>query len=752
MNVLDDEFRVSNYIKCYSGELVYDNSNEIEAAYAWQRDSMRTIIIPTSNLEDLEKQWIEFNSMPKKHRRESDWKSLELFGITNQDQYELCRSIALGNDIESEIEKQFDSIPTKTGSEIETWYNTYKDIHTISAGDIHISESYIDDFSSDPYYTSDAISYTSLEVEKARKWSEESNRVIIVPTRTLSELESLWDAYGAMHHKHCRESDWMSLELFGVTNLKHYEYLKNQFLQQDINVADRDRYGSVVEYVVNPDMKKYFVEMCKTSPSIAVVKTLLELAIPTRSVYEDHVVGSMIDTTMDVLDMHSNVIPDWYTTYGDLPYFTPEDMIDMGINQPTPTDNFFGEPADNTHINDKITTTEWFEMYKATFDGFYTEYASYTSDWVNKVRSLMHGLERIKESGNEAAINARKQSILELGWNPDIEFTNKARMIARECTTHAMSGKNIVTKVIDLRGFSASENRNHALYENTSEESKLYPVYIVLTEGKSVFSGAIKGITKSIYSHASIAFDAELKQMYSFGIENKTNKSAKGGFREENIKDVPEGGRVNVFAFFVGKEPYSKIVELVEDLKENINKTAYGYRNLFAYLFKVPMNTSDYTMFCSQFVDRCLKAAGIDITGKKPIFVAPEDINKAANNEKRIYHLYQGLASGYDGIRIKNLVESLSKKATPLKEHNIYFNDERSYIVGILTNIYNATFLREMASHSYLVKDKNVKRMLEERIFDCLDIRDYMEGCVEVPKQPTLNFLQSMITAHYNPI
>lgn len=752
MDILNDEFRVSKYIKCTSGEVVIDNSKEIEEALAWQRDSMRTIIIPTTNLEELERQWIEFNSMPKKLRRESDWKSLELFGVTNQEQYECLRSTALGNDIESEIEKQFDSIPIKTGSEIETWYNTYKDIHTIDAGDIPVTESYIDDFSTDPYYTSDAINYTSIEVEKARKWAEESNRIIIIPTRTLSELESLWDAYGAMHHKHCRESDWMSLELFGVTNLKHYEYLKNQFLQQDINVADKDRYGSVVEYVVNPDIKKYFVEICKTSPSIAVVKTLLELAIPAKSVYEDYVIGNVINTTIDTMDDISQILPGMMVNYGDLPYFTPEDMIDMGINEPVPTDNFFGVSADNTHMNDNMTTTEWFEMYKATFNGFYTEYTSYTSDWVNKVRSLMHGLKHIKESGDEVAINARKQSILELGWNPDIEFTDKARMIARECTIHAMSDKNTVTRVVDLRDFSAPENRNHALYENTSEESKLYPVYIILTEGKSAFSGAVKGLTKSIYSHASIAFDAELKQMYSFGIENKTNKNAKGGFREEDIKDVPEGGRVNVFTFFVGRDPYNKIVELVEDLKENVNKTAYGYKNLFAYLFKIPMNTSDYTMFCSQFVDRCLKVAGIDITGKKPIFVAPEDINKAANNEKRIYHLYQGLASNYDGIRVKNLIESLSKNATPLKEHTVYFNNERSYITGVLTNIYNATFLREMSSHSHLVKDKNVKRILEERLFDCLEIRDYMEGCIEIPKQPALDFMQSMIINNYSPV
>ena len=83
LNTLDDEFMISTHIygKRAANRI---NNTSISSAIEWANDAMRTIIIPTEDLQDLEDQWVKFNSMIKKHRRESDWKSIELFGITNR--------------------------------------------------------------------------------------------------------------------------------------------------------------------------------------------------------------------------------------------------------------------------------------------------------------------------------------------------------------------------------------------------------------------------------------------------------------------------------------------------------------------------------------------------------------------------------------------------------------------------------------------------------------------------------------------
>ena len=757
-NITDEEFKVMNYIhrpNDIKRMPIRDLSNQIEEAIRWSVNAMRTIIIPTTDLEDLEAQWIKFNDMPKKHRRESDWKSLELFGVTNQTNYESMRSTILGNDIENEIEKEFDNVKYRVGSSWETEFTNFADIHTIQAGDIPVSESYIDAFMSDEYYDDDEVEYTSEDVEKARHWSNESNRIIIIPTRTLGELEALWDAFGAMHHKHCRESDWMSLELFGVTNLKHYEYLKNQFLRSDSSAADSDRYGSVVEYTANPNLKGYFNELCKTSTTMHVVKSLLELATPRKSIYEDRIVSNIISTTLDNINGLSEMLPEYDITCGDMPYFSPEDMIDMGINSVNPEDNYYGVSADNLHVNDDITVAEWFEMYKATYNGFYTQFSELASDWVHKVRTLMHELNRIKESGNENAINAKKQSILELGWNPNIEFTNKARKIARECAQYRMTNKNGITRVIDLRGFSVPENQNIALYEDTSisNEEKLYPVYIVMAEGKNQFSVAVKRVTHSKYSHVSISFDSSMEHMYSFGLTG-TTKNKSNGFREENLKDdIPLGGRVDIFVFFVPKHILDKMTNMVYNLRDNADKTGYSILNIFTYLFNIPYNR-DMKMMCSQFVTRCLKVADIDITGIDPSLTSPEDINKAAINEKRIYSVYRGIASSYDAVKTEKLVQSLMKNAEPLKE-SFYFTDEASYLTGIITNINNPIALKQMQHRIDLVTNKMTRKILEEVLFDSLNIKPYCEfnnRIKNINDNPSLDFITKLIHEHYKPI
>ena len=169
LNTLDDEFMVSTHIygKRAANKI---NNTSISSAIEWANDAMRTIIIPTEDLQDLEDQWVKFNSMIKKHRRESDWKSIELFGITNQDHYEMIKSKLLQRDIDNDIED---------GEFLDT------------DGGFPLTEGAIDLDYTSSFYDNNVVNYTSLDVEKAIRWAKDNNRSIITPTRNLEELESL---------------------------------------------------------------------------------------------------------------------------------------------------------------------------------------------------------------------------------------------------------------------------------------------------------------------------------------------------------------------------------------------------------------------------------------------------------------------------------------------------------------------------------------------------------------------------------
>ena len=80
-------------------ELKYD-INTLNQAVEYNKSSGRFMIVPMHSgeydLDTLEKAWEKFNAQHKQLRREADWKSLELFGITNQEHYEYLRNKCLG--------------------------------------------------------------------------------------------------------------------------------------------------------------------------------------------------------------------------------------------------------------------------------------------------------------------------------------------------------------------------------------------------------------------------------------------------------------------------------------------------------------------------------------------------------------------------------------------------------------------------------------------------------------------------------
>lgn len=704
-NMLDDEFMVANYMSGNNSRQPIDASmSAVEQALQWSADAMRTIIIPTDNLYDLDTQWIKFNEMIKKNRRESDWKSLELFGMTNQQHYEYLRHKLLDKNIKDKIDNYINPPVQEDDEPI-------------------ISESYIDLDPADSYYNPDIIRYGTDAVEKARKWAEESNRTIIIPTRTIDELESLWDGYNMMIKKHRRESDWISLDLFGVTNLKHYEFLKSQFLRDDIQKS-KD-YGFAIESMTTHDISRYFKSVALNESVSDLSKSLLEAAASNNGITDDMIIGNVIT---DIVDDYGDTISSSPTVdipYGDMPFFDPNEMIDMGVFGQSDPENFFGVVADNSMINDTVSVKEWFDMYQAMSDGFYTEFAQYTSDWIHKLRELTYGLKAIEKSGDEKSINARKQSILELGWNPAIEFSNQARLLAREMAQDRMSKLNHMTKIIDLTGFRTNNYQNMSFNENVATPHYV-PVFVVVTGGKSPISPIIKKVTKSQYTHASISFEPDLKHMYSYGIEGSIN-GLKGGFISEDVTKLEEGCTIGVYLFFVGKKIYDKLVAAVQKFKDNVQKCFYSYKNLFTYIFNVPYNT-DWNLTCSQFTDRILKSAGIDITHKDSSLVAPATLEKSLNKSDRAYNIYEGLASEYDETHTKKIINSLQKKEKPLKENRQYYKDEARYVNDVINNIDNIPVLLELQSFSYVVQNKNIKNILENILFDSINIKPYGEA------------------------
>ncbi|WP_440895602.1 hypothetical protein ACS127_13730 [Amphibacillus sp. Q70] len=175
-------------------------------------------------------------------------------------------------------------------------------------------------------------------------------------------------------------------------------------------------------------------------------------------------------------------------------------------------------------------------------------------------------------------------------------------------------------------------------------EEKQY-VYIMLSDTGTLFTTMIKAYTKAPYNHASLAFDQELNEMYSFGRRNPKNP-LHGGFVKENIRTgtysrYPETTCV-IYRLKVSEREKQKMKRILEVFIKKHNKFLYNILGVIWVSLKEPIEFSN-SYFCSQFVADILNRSGIYLWDKLPIMVTPEDFRKS----KCLELLYEGKLANY---------------------------------------------------------------------------------------------------------
>ena len=100
-------------------------------------------------------------------------------------------------------------------------------------------------------YNFEYVKYGQDEIDRAKVWSANAMRVIITPTKTLEDLEFLWNQFQQQHRKLQRESDWKSQELFGMENQTHYISLKRKFVKKDIDDDPVEHYDGTDDSILD---------------------------------------------------------------------------------------------------------------------------------------------------------------------------------------------------------------------------------------------------------------------------------------------------------------------------------------------------------------------------------------------------------------------------------------------------------------------------------------------------------------------
>lgn len=280
--------------------------------------------------------------------------------------------------------------------------------------------------------------------------------------------------------------------------------------------------------------------------------------------------------------------------------------------------------------------------------------------WSRMLETLYVELNSTSNREKKAVI---KESIYNLGWNPEIPFSLEAAN-----RTYIRYSEFKSTKIIDLRESYLEEASKpvmddipaDATYENLKD--KIVPVFVVLVSGNSPAGSAIKWFTDSKWSHAAIGFDSSLKILYSFNLYQDGYNLVNGFSIEGKELYLKQNRdmRIKVYSLFVTPEQRNMMLNTIVWYIENQNKTKYNFGNIFDIAIKKHKYSDDKDkMICSQFVYSILKLANFKVKfTKEDKEVTPADIDKLSNDD-RFYCMYEGRLIDYKNKVVDNMIKKI---------------------------------------------------------------------------------------------
>jgi len=152
-------------------------------------------------------------------------------------------------------------------------------------------------------------------------------------------------------------------------------------------------------------------------------------------------------------------------------------------------------------------------------------------------------------------------------------------------------------------------------------------IYIMLTGTSSVLSRIIKFYTKKPYNHASIAFDPELKEVYSFGRKRMANPFLGGFVKEDVTQGLFKNATCIIYSLRITEEQYESIKQLINDFERHKDDYRYHFIGLIGFLINKPIKRKK-AFFCSQFVATTLKESQVTNFDKPLQLVSPFDLQE----------------------------------------------------------------------------------------------------------------------------
>ncbi len=169
-------------------------------------------------------------------------------------------------------------------------------------------------------------------------------------------------------------------------------------------------------------------------------------------------------------------------------------------------------------------------------------------------------------------------------------------------------------------------------------------IYIVLTHTGTILSGIIRKYTKNEYTHASIALDEKLNDIYAFGRLNPYNAFI-GGLVKESLTGGTfkrfQKTTTSIYELEVSDFQYQTIETKIKKMFAHRTEYKFNTKGLIAVLINKKIERPK-SFYCAEFVRYILGKANID-TSYLPNIIKPEDFK----NLKNLKIIYKGRLQEY---------------------------------------------------------------------------------------------------------
>lgn len=152
-------------------------------------------------------------------------------------------------------------------------------------------------------------------------------------------------------------------------------------------------------------------------------------------------------------------------------------------------------------------------------------------------------------------------------------------------------------------------------------------IYILLTRSGTLLSKVVYLITSDRYTHASIAFDEDLRDLYSSSRKNGRTLFPAGPCREDlrglyyrRHPSIP----CAVYALEVSDEAYERALREVRWIMADADRYHFNILGLLLCRMNIPYRRKHY-FFCSQFVGEILRRSCALTLPKDSSLMRPSD-------------------------------------------------------------------------------------------------------------------------------